>query len=114
MMGTIDTATAPTVTTITEQSLLDRICAIYREKTGVAINPQTLHDAIEHARAAARDDALKVRLDSLAADGKLSQEQAGSILSWWQAKPDVLNGQGLPGGPAIGDRFMGRICLPWR
>lgn len=110
--GATDTTTTPTATKTAEQSLIDRICAIYQEKTGTAIDPQTLQDSIAQARAEARDDALKARLDSLVAEGKLTQEQADSILSWWQARPDVLNGQGLLGGQGIGGRFIGMNCLP--
>jgi uncharacterized membrane protein len=94
------------------QALLDRACAIYEEKTGVAIDSEQLGEALEQARSEMRDEALQNWLQDLVDNGKITQEEADQYLTWWQSRPNVelplpgLGGQGrafgLRGGPWCG------------
>jgi hypothetical protein len=75
------------------QGLLDRVCVIYEENTGVAIDPEQLKDALAQARSKIQDEALRSWFQKLVDEGKITQEEADQYLEWWQAKPDVT----LPG-----------------
>ena len=75
------------------QALLDRVCAIYQENTGVAIDPQQLKEAFDQAMKEEQDKALESWLQNLVDEGKITQEEADQYLEWWQSRPDVT----LPG-----------------
>ena len=86
------------------QELLDRACAIYQEKTGVAIDSEQLKDAMHQARSELREEALESKLQNLVEDGKLTQEEADDYLERWQSRPDIdvpLPGLGGP-APRVG------------
>ena len=83
------------------QELLDRVCAIYQENMGVAIDPEQLKDAMHQAGGELREEALESKLQNLVEDGKLTQEEADNYLEWWQSRPDIdVPLPGL-GGPAL-------------
>jgi hypothetical protein len=94
------------------QALLDRACAIYEEKMGVAIDPEQLKDALNQAQGELRNEALESRLQTLVEDGKMTQEEADQYLEWWQSRPDIeaplpgLGGPG-PGGGMMWSRSFG-------
>ena len=71
------------------QELLDRACAIYEEKTGVAIDSEQMKDALKQAREEMRDEALENRLQNLVDDGKITEEEAAQLLEWWRSRPEV-------------------------
>jgi hypothetical protein len=77
-----------------DDTLLDKVSAIYQKNTGVAIDPQQLKDAFAQAQSEMRDEAMQSCLQNLVDQGKITQDQAGAYLKWWQAKPDIQ----LPGG----------------
>jgi len=97
-------------------ALLDRICEIYEENTGITIDPQALQDAFAQARSEMRDEALQNRLQNLVDQGEITQDEADQYKEWWQARPDVAAGFGFRahrrfcgmGGP-LG---WGRPCVP--
>jgi len=101
------------------EALLDRACAIYEEKTGVAIDSEQLRDALEQARSEMQGQALEEWLQRLVDEGKITQEQADEYLEWWQSRPDIrlplpgLGGRGR-GGMMWGGGFgrWGGLCLP--
>ena len=88
-------------------ALVDKVCAIYQEKTGVAIDQEALRDAFDQAQSEMRTEALETWLGSLVAEGEITQEQADEYLQWQQARPDVPFGSG-PGGRG-GFRAHGRF-----
>ena len=65
------------------------MCAIYEDKTGVAINPQELENAFAQACSEMRAEALQNRLQSLVEQGKITQDEADQYTEWWQSRPDV-------------------------
>ena len=79
------------------QALLDRVAAIYQEKTGEALDQQALKDALTRAGGEMQSEALRSRLQQRVERGELTQEQADEVYGWWQAKPDVPNGSGFRG-----------------
>ena len=99
------------------QALLDRVIAIYKEKTGVAIDSQKLQDAFTQAGSEMRDKALDTYLQNLVDQNKISKEQAEQYKKWLEAKPDVPLAPGFPGGNmhrgfgGPGGGFRG-WCLP--
>jgi len=92
------------------QALLERVCAIYEEQTGVAIDSEQLKDALEQARGEMRDEALENWLQDLVDNGKITQKEADQYLEWWQSRPDVE--LPLPGLGRLGRCFQIRIG-PW-
>jgi len=95
------------------QALLDRACAIYEEKTGVAIDSEQLKDALEQARSEIRDEALGSWLQDLVDNGKISQGEADQYLEWWQSRPDIkLPLPGLGGQCRCFRPRGGPCCVP--
>jgi uncharacterized membrane protein len=92
------------------ETLLNRVCAIYQEQTGVAIDPQQLREALQQARSEMRDEALQARLQDLVNQGKLTREQADQFLQWWQSRPDIqLPLQGSEGYGRMGGMMHGGL-----
>jgi hypothetical protein len=103
------------------QALLDRACAIYEEKTGVAIDSEQLKGALDQAQSELQEEALESRLQNLVDEGKMTQEEADQYLEWWQSRPDIqlplpgLGGHGNEGGMMGGRGFGprgGPGCAP--
>ena len=96
------------------QALLDRVCAIYEEQTGVAIDPEQLRNAWRQARGEMVDAAVENWLQNLVDNGKITEEEAQQYLDWWQARPDVelplpkLSRLGQLGGMMLGCGFQAR------
>ena len=78
------------------EAMLERVCEIYEENTGVAINADDLQDAFTQANSERRDAALQSYLEELVEEGTITQEEADEYLEWWQQKPDIAGqlGQG--------------------
>ena len=79
------------------EALLDRVCEIYQENTGVTIDQEALKDAFAQAQSEMQTEALETWLQSLVEEGEITQAQADEYLDWWQAKPDVSFGFGFGG-----------------
>ena len=98
------------------EALLDRVCEIYQEKTGVAIDQVAFKDAFAQAQSEMQTEALENYLQSLIEQDKITQEQADELQEWHEARPDVPAGFGFK-GPG-GFRGMGRMrgfgwpCVP--
>jgi uncharacterized membrane protein len=96
------------------QALLDKACAIYEGKTGVAIDSGQLKDALEQARSEMQNEALQSWLQDLVDNGKITQEEADQYLEWWQSRPDIeLPLPGLGGHGHEGGMMWGRGFQPW-
>ena len=97
-------------------TLLDRVCEIYQEKTGVAIDQEVLKDAFSQAQSDMRTEALQNRLQNLVDQGKITQEEADQYQAWQQSKPDVPAGFGPHGFGRFrgmgGPRGWGGPCAP--
>jgi hypothetical protein len=91
-------------------ALLDRVCAIYEENTGVAITPQALQDAFAQAQSERQAEALKNRLEYLVEQDQITDEQADQYLEWWQSRPDVPVKFGFKGHGRLGG--WGHPCVP--
>jgi hypothetical protein len=80
------------------QALLDKVCAIYEENTGTAIDSGELQKAFDQARSEMRDEALNSYLQKLVDEGKITQEQADQYKAWLKSKPEV----DIPLAPGFG------------
>ena len=78
-------------------AVIDRVCEIYEENTGVAIEPEALEDAFAQARIEDRQELMESRIQNLVEQGEMTQEQADQYLEWWQSKPDVSPAFGFKG-----------------
>ena len=65
------------------EALLDRVCEIYQENTGVAIDQEALKDAFAQAQSEMQTEALETWLQSMVEEGKLIQDEADQYLNWW-------------------------------
>lgn len=70
-------------------ALLNRICEIYQENTGVAVNSEALKEAFAQAQSEMRTEALENRLQKLVDEGKITQDEATAYKEWLQARPDM-------------------------
>ena len=81
-----------------QAALLERICEIYQDNTGTAINAEDLQNAFAQARSEMRGEALQNYLQNLVDNGKITQEQAQELQEWWQSRPEDLPfAPGFPG-----------------
>jgi hypothetical protein len=80
------------------EALLDRVCEIYKDNTGVAIDAQALQDAFTQAQDEMMAEAMQNRLDALVEKGVITQDQADQYKAWWESRPDTV----LPGHPFFG------------
>jgi len=96
--------------------LLERVCGIYEENTGVAIDSQALKDAFAQARSEMRDEALDSYLQKLVDEGEITSDEATQYKGWWQSKPDVPVKFGFGGHGGFrgmgGMRGWGGPCVP--
>jgi len=92
------------------QTLLDRVCEIYQENTGVAIDQQALEDAFAQAQSEKLQEALDSRLENLVEQGNITQDEADQYKEWWQSRPDVPLGLGFGGHGGL--RGWGGLCAP--
>jgi len=103
-------------------ALLDKVCEIYQQKTGVAIDKEVLKESFAQAMSEMRPqtppartgkgpEAMQDRLKKLVDDGKITQEQLDALNKWWESRPDVPLGFGPPAGPGK-FRGMGGPCIP--
>jgi len=98
-------------------ALLNRVCEIYEENTGAAINPQELEGAFTQARSEMRDEALDSYLQKLVDSGEITRDEAAQHKEWWQSRPDTQLSRpfGCVGSRGfrshIGHRFGGGPCL---
>lgn len=76
-------------------TLLDKVCTIYQENTGTAIDAQELQKAFDQARSEMMTAARDNYLQKLVEEDKLTQEQADQYKTWLDSMPDVP----LPFGP---------------
>ena len=94
-----------------QELLLQRVCEIYQDNTGTAIDQESLKDALFQARKEMRTEAMTKRLNNAVTEGKITQEEADEYLEWWQSKPETPLGFGVKGQ---GGRLAGgdRPCIP--
>jgi hypothetical protein len=69
--------------------MLDKVCAIYEENTGVAINSEELQKAFDQTRTEMKNEVLDNYLKGLVDQGTITQEQADQYKAWLQARPDM-------------------------
>jgi putative ABC transport system permease protein len=60
-------------------ALLDKVCAIYEENTGTAIDAQALQEAFAQAQSEMQDEAMDNYLQKLVEEGKITQEKADQV-----------------------------------
>lgn len=90
-------------------ALLDKVCTIYEQNTGVAINSEELQKAFDQARSEMQDEAQNNFLQSLVDEGKITQEQADQYKAWLESKPEV----DIPLAPGFSGHDMPRgFCGP--
>ena len=102
-------------------SQFDRVCELYQEKTGVALDVDALKESLAEARSEMHENAperlekapgmrdedadigdrvpptMQDRLQNLVGEGLITQEQADEYQQWWDSKPDIGVGVGFRG-----------------
>ena len=68
---------------------LERVCEIYEEKTGVAIDVDTLKEALIQAGEEQREHMCNRLQQHLIDEGILTEEQLAELEEWLQSKPDL-------------------------
>ncbi|MFC1949431.1 hypothetical protein ACFLW0_04605 [Chloroflexota bacterium] len=72
------------------EDMLNRVCEIYEEKTGVAIDPEILKDSFAQVTSEKQMEALEAWLETLVEEGVITQEQADQYQEWMQWRPLLL------------------------
>jgi hypothetical protein len=68
---------------------LEKVCEIYEENTGVAINSEELQEAFDQARSEMMTEARESFRQRLIDEGKVTPEQLEEYDAWLKSKPDV-------------------------
>jgi len=68
---------------------LERVCEIYQEKTGVALDVDTLKEACTQAGEERREQVCNQFRQHLIDEGILTEEQLAELEAWLQSKPDL-------------------------
>ena len=84
-------------------ALLERVCEVYEENTGTAIDAEELQNAFVEVRSEMLDDAIENRLAKMVENGTIDEAQAAEIQEWWESRPE-----GLPFCPGLGGHSMQR------
>jgi hypothetical protein len=79
---------------------MDKVCEIYEENTGVAIDQEAFREAMAQARDEIQTAAMEAHLARMVENGVLDEAQAQEFQAWWEARPDV------PIAPGLGGRGM--------
>src|SRR4030042_580414 len=87
----------------------DRVLAIYKEKTGVAIDKAKLQEAFDQAMKESRDKALDDTLQKRVESGQMTQDEAKKYKDWWNARPNTP----MPGPFQMGPGVRGFGHMPW-
>ncbi len=70
----------------------------------LGVDEAKVQDALKQAAKETQDEALEQRLSHMVQNGRLTQQQADQIKTWYQSRPDALS-QGFPMGGFGGHRF---------
>jgi len=98
---------------------MGRVCAIYEDNTGTAINAEELQKAFTQAQSEMHTAAMEARQAKMVENGMLDETQAQELQDWWESRPEDLpfgpglmarGGGGPFGGPGGG--FHGGDRLP--
>ena len=91
-------------------TLLNRVCEIYEENTGVAIDCTALQEAFAQVQSEKRDEAMFKALDKAVEEGRIDSDEAEAIKGWWGDRPETL-GRNLFGHafgfPSLGKHLRG-------
>jgi hypothetical protein len=71
------------------QAMLEKVCTIYQENTGTAINSEELQKAFDQAISEMQDEARDNFLQGLVDEGKITQEEADQYKAWLESKPEI-------------------------
>jgi hypothetical protein len=94
------------------QAMLEKVCAIYGENTGTAIDSEALQEAFEQARSDMQDEARNNFLQGLVDEGKISQEEADQYKAWLESKPEFDMPLAPGFGPGMNRGFGGHGGFP--
>jgi len=99
------------------EALLDRVCEIYEENTGITIDADELQKAYTEAQSELQAAAMEDRLAEMVENGVIDEAQAQELQEWWESKPeDMPFGSGLRGHGGFhgmsGMRGFGGSCVP--
>jgi hypothetical protein len=79
-------------------ALLERVCEIYEDNTGTAINAEELQNAFAEAQSEMRAAAMEARIAKMVENGVLDETKAQELQEWLEAMPeDLLLRPGLGG-----------------
>lgn len=85
--------------------LLTQVVSLLNTATGKSITVSQLQDALTKAEAQMKSDAVTNSLADAVKNGKITQDEANQIQSWWDQRPAAVDK--LPGG-GFGFPGMGR------
>ncbi|OGO31129.1 MAG: hypothetical protein A2Z29_00025 [Chloroflexi bacterium RBG_16_56_11] len=89
ILGGFAVANADDTVASQNQTLLDKVVAIYQNNTGVAINADELQKAFDQARVELKDAAIDNYLSKLVEAGKITEQQKADIKAWLDARPQL-------------------------
>jgi len=79
-------------------ALLERVCEIYEDNTGTAINAEELQNAFAQVQSEVQAAAMEARIDKMVENGVLDETQAQELREWLESRPEDLPfAPGFPG-----------------
>jgi len=87
--GAVLAADTSTTAQSTVSAMWARVAAIYKDKTGTAVDAAKLQESMTQAQKEQRDKALDDYLKKLVDDKKITQAQADEYKAWLAKRPDM-------------------------
>jgi hypothetical protein len=108
---------------INDTDFLTRVVAALNTATGKSITVAQLQDALTQAETQLKSDAVTKSLADAVTNGKITQDEANQIQSWWNQRPSAVDklpngGFGFPGMgrggmmPGFGGKMQGMESCP--
>jgi len=72
-----------------QEAMMERVCEIYENSTGTAIDAQELQEAFTEARSEAMVNARENFRQRLIDEGKITQEQLDEHEAWLETRPET-------------------------
>jgi len=69
---------------------MEKVCAIYEDNTGTAINAEELQKAFTQAQSEMHTAAMEARQAKMVENGMLDETQAQELQDWWESRPEDL------------------------
>lgn len=70
-------------------SIMERVAELYKNNTGITLDPNQLQAAFDEAHQEMREQSRNTMLERLIENGVITEEEANDLRNWLDEKPDI-------------------------